>query len=273
MKLTCSTPVFTQRLCYCLISTQCDCMCCRDNTVWPLRSMSHTAARSSYSPSCPLLSGLHWYFQRVCPTSTALCSLTETGFGSFDTEKFVCLSVWSAEVMHRYVCLLGQLSPLTEQDGEEKWWREKYSLMAPSSLCVPLLVEMSRPPGPLPWLPDKMSGVAPHDLVLLVLWQKTTLKGNSGNHKYLGTKELYGVCCKRIYSSLGGDASVSEGSKQPVFTASHVNPPTTLGQAWRTEPNKHFGARNANTTTFSPNRFQKTGVNLASSGPCGSQKL
>lgn len=123
---------------------------------------------------------------------------------------------------------------------------------------------MARPPGPLPWLPDKMSGVAPHDLVLLVLWQKTTLKGNSGNHKYLGTKELYGVCCKRIYSSLGGDASVSEGLKQPVFTASHVNPPTTLGQAWRTEPNKHFSTRNANTTTF-PNRFQKTGVSSASS--------
>lgn len=38
-----------------------------------------------------------------------------------------------------------------------------------SSLCVLLLVEMARPPGPLPWLLDKMSGVAPHDLVLLVL--------------------------------------------------------------------------------------------------------
>lgn len=47
---------------------------------------------------------------------------------------------------------------------------------------------------------------------------------------------------------------MSEGLRQPVFTAAHVNPPTTLGQAWRTEPNKHFGSRNANTTSF-PNKF------------------
>lgn len=52
------------------------------------------------------------------------------GLGSFDTEKFVCLSVWSAEVIQRYVCLLGQLSLLTEQGGVEEWWRERHSLMA-----------------------------------------------------------------------------------------------------------------------------------------------
>lgn len=135
-------------------------------------------------------------------------------------------------------------------------------ISGPFLLCVPPLVEMGRPPGPLPWLPDKMSGVAPHDLVLLVLWQKTTLKGNSGNHKYLGTKELYGVCCKRIYSSLGGNASVSEGLKHPVFTGPHMNPPKTLSQAWRIGPNKHSSTRNANTTT-PPNEFQKTGVSSA----------
>lgn len=121
-----------------------------------------------------------------------------------------------------------------------------------------------RPPDPLPWLSDKTSGVTPHDLALLLLWQKTTLKGNSGNHKYLGTKELYGVCCKRIYSSLGGDASVSEGLRQLVFTALQLSPPTTAGQTWRTEPNKHFSSRNANTTSF-PNRLQKSGVSSPSS--------
>lgn len=135
-------------------------------------------------------------------------------------------------------------------------------ISGPFLLCVPPLVEMGRPPGPLPWLPDKMSGVAPHDLVLLVLWQKTTLKGNSGNHKYLGTKEVYGVCCKRIYSSLGGNASVSEGLKHPVFTGPRMNPPKTLSQAWRIGPNKHSSTRNANTTT-PPNEFQKTGVSAA----------
>lgn len=42
------------------------------------------------------------------------------GLGSFDMEKFVCLSVWAAEVTQQYVCLPGQLSPLTEGAGEEK---------------------------------------------------------------------------------------------------------------------------------------------------------
>lgn len=42
------------------------------------------------------------------------------GLGSFDTEKFVCLSVWSAEVTQQYVCLAGQLSLLTEEASEEK---------------------------------------------------------------------------------------------------------------------------------------------------------
>lgn len=40
--------------------------------------------------------------------------------GSFDTEKFVCLSVWSAEVTQQYVCLPGQLSPLAEEASEDK---------------------------------------------------------------------------------------------------------------------------------------------------------
>lgn len=42
------------------------------------------------------------------------------GLDSFDTEKFVCLSVWSAEVMQQYVCFLGQLSPLTEKPSEKE---------------------------------------------------------------------------------------------------------------------------------------------------------
>lgn len=42
------------------------------------------------------------------------------GLGSFDTGKFVCLSVWSAEVIRQCVCLPGQLSPLTEKTSEEK---------------------------------------------------------------------------------------------------------------------------------------------------------
>lgn len=40
------------------------------------------------------------------------------GLGSFDTEKFVCLSVWSAEVTQQYVCLAGQLSLLTEEASD-----------------------------------------------------------------------------------------------------------------------------------------------------------
>lgn len=43
---------------------------------------------------------------------------------------------------------------------------------------------------------------------------------------------------------------MSECLKQLVFTASHVNPLTTLGQAWRTEPNKHFSPGTAKTTTY-----------------------
>lgn len=49
-----------------------------------------------------------------------------------------------------------------------------------------------------------------------------------------------------------------------MFTALHVNPPTTLGRARRTQPNKHFSSRNANIKTF-PNRFEKTGVSLVAS--------
>ena len=210
MRLAVSTPVFTPRQSHTHM-TACT------TVVTPLDPLIRQSGGSpvrlrpvmSVVILCPLIfPGCLCYVGRILvPVSGEL--------GSFDTEKFVCLSVWSAEVTQRCVCLLGQSSPLTEEVGEQKWWREKHSLVVLPPCVFLLLVEMSRPPGPLPWLPDKMSGVAPHDLVLLVLWQRTTLKGNAGNHKYLGIKELYGVSCKRIYSSLGGDASVSKGSRRP----------------------------------------------------------
>lgn len=157
-----------------------------------------------------------------------------------------------------FVCP-GQWSGLTEQ-----WRRERFLLVIfPPSVSL-LWYRWPDLLGPLPRLPDKTPGVASHDLVPLVLWQKTTLRGEAGNHKYLGIKELYGVCCKRIYSSPGGNGSVSKGSEQPVFTASHVNTPTALGQTLRAGPDEHFSVRNANATT-SPNRSQKTGVNSVSS--------
>lgn len=56
---------------------------------------------------------------------------------------------------------------------------------------------------------------------------------------------------------------MSEGLRQPVFTALQLSPPTTAGQTWRTEPNKHFSLRNANTASF-PNRLQKSGVSSPS---------
>lgn len=238
-------------------------MCCYDNTIWPpdqwvtQQPGKVTACHVRYSFLSIDNSSMfvpHWVH----------CGPRQRRAWWFWHGK-VCLFVCLVSRVHAPACLFAGSMESTNRGGRWGEVMEGEALISgPSSLCVPLLVGTARSPGPLPWLPDKMSGAAPHDLVLLVLWQKTTLKGNSGNHKYLGTKELYGVCCKRIYSSLGGDASVSEGLKQPVFTATHMNPPTTLGQAWRAEPNKHFSARNANTTTF-PNRFQKTGVSSVSS--------
>lgn len=64
--------------------------------------------------SCPLI------FPACLSYIDCLVVPDRGGLGSFDTEKFVCLSVWSAEVTQQYVCLLGQLNPLTEQAGEEK---------------------------------------------------------------------------------------------------------------------------------------------------------
>lgn len=200
---------------------------CNDNTIWPLYPWviqqlgPVTAGHVRYcllSIDISSMFVLHWLH----------CGPWQRRAWWFWHGK-VCLFVCLLSRGHRAVCLFAGSIESTNRGGRWGEVRQRETLISgPSSLCVPLLVERARPPGPLPWLPDKMSRVAPHDLVLLVLWQKTTLKGNSGNHKYLGTKELYGVCCKRIYSSLGGDASVSEGLKQPVFTALHVNPPTTL---------------------------------------------
>ena len=121
------------------------------------------------------------------------------GLARWRRHGAVCLCVRLVSRGHAAVYLFSGSIDSTNRRGEVM--KGEALISGPSSLCVPLLVEMSRPPGPLCWLADKMSGIAPHDLVLLVLWQKTTLEGNSGNHKYLGTKELYGVCCKRIYSS------------------------------------------------------------------------
>lgn len=184
------------------------------------------------------------------------------GLGSFDTE--VCLFVCLVSRGHAAVCLFAGSIESTNRGGR---WGEVIEgealISGPSSLCVPLLVEKARPPGPLRGLPDKMSGVAPHDLVLLVLWQKTTLKGNSGNHKYLGTKELYGVCCKRIYSGLGGDASVSEGLKQCLQHCMWILPqlsakPGELNQI-------STSALGMQTSQLFQTGFRKTGVSLASS--------
>lgn len=89
-------------------------------------------------------------------------------------------------------------------------------------------------------------------------------EGNSGNCKYLATGELYGVCWKRNYSS----GEVTHGCQRPWSSSclQHRlrNPPTTLGQARRSQPNKHLGARNANSTIFT-NRLRKTGVSMP---PC-----
>lgn len=156
------------------------------NAMWaPDRQVKQ---RDSVAASYSLLSPVHWCFQDVCPTLTALWSLTIV---VTQRSLFVCLSGQQRSCSGMFV-ITGQVSPLTDDAGVEKWLG--------SSLCVPPLAERARPPGPLLWLPDNMSGVASRDLVLLILWQKTTLKGNSGSYKYLGTKELYRVCCKRIYS-------------------------------------------------------------------------
>ncbi len=81
------------------------------------------------SPSSQVrLQPVHWYFQHVCLALTVLWSLTEAGSVVLTWE--VCLFVWSVEVTQQCVCLTGQLSPLTQEAGEEKWWREKHSLVA-----------------------------------------------------------------------------------------------------------------------------------------------
>lgn len=131
-------------------------------------SMSHAAARSGYSLSCPLFS-IYWYFQHVCPTLAALSTLTEAGLVVLTRKSlFVCLvSRGQAEE-----CLFARSIESTNRRG---WWGEvtdgEALVSSPSSVCAHLLVEIARPPWPLLWLQDKMSGVAPHDLVLLVLWQ------------------------------------------------------------------------------------------------------
>lgn len=133
-------------------------------TFW---SMSHAAARSGYSLSCPLLSSVHWHFRHVCPTLAALWSLAEEGLVVLTRKSlFVCLASRGQAV----VCLFARSIESTNRRG---WWGEVMEgealVRGLSSLCAHL--EIARPPWPLLWLQDKMSGVAPHYLVLLVLWQ------------------------------------------------------------------------------------------------------
>lgn len=80
------------------------------------RSVSHPPAWSRYSRPRPSLSSVHRCFQVVCrPTRIASRSLTAACFAVLTRKKkSVGLSVWSTEVTQQYVCLPGQLSPLTE---------------------------------------------------------------------------------------------------------------------------------------------------------------
>lgn len=71
---------------------------------------------------CPLI------FQACLSCIDCLLVLDRDGLSRFDMEMFVCLSVWSAEVMPRRVCLPAQSSPLTEDVGQ--WRRKKHLLVA-----------------------------------------------------------------------------------------------------------------------------------------------
>lgn len=77
---------------------------------------------------CPLI------FQACLSYIDCLAVLDRDELGSFHTEKFVCLSVWSAEVMQPCVCLLGQSGPLTDDSGEENGCWKTYLLLAFSSV-------------------------------------------------------------------------------------------------------------------------------------------
>lgn len=82
--------------------------------------MSHPAARVRLQPVMSVIVFCPLIFAACLSYIDCLVVPDRGGLGSFDTEKFVCLSVWSAEVTRQCVCLPGQLSPLTEEAGEEK---------------------------------------------------------------------------------------------------------------------------------------------------------
>ncbi len=126
MRFAVSTPVFTLQPSHIHTLMVCTAM------ITPLDLLIHESSSSqvelqpvmSVILSCPLI------FPACLSHIDCLVVPDRGGLGSFDMEKFVCLSVWSAEVTQQYVCLPGQLNPLTEQAGEEKWWGEKDSLVA-----------------------------------------------------------------------------------------------------------------------------------------------
>lgn len=116
MRFTIGTPVFTLQPSHIHTLTVCTAMI----TAFDLMIHESFSSQVGLQPVTSVIVFCPLIFQACLSYIDCLVVLDRDGLGSFDTEKFVCLSVWSAEVMQQYVCLPGQLIPLTEDAGEEK---------------------------------------------------------------------------------------------------------------------------------------------------------